>query len=115
MSEAIKTGPAEPAGARVSRLDEARREAPQVAAPQTETPAEDAPPARKGRGWLRPVLFLALPVALAAGGYYYVTGGAVISTENAYVGADIVNVSTDVAGTVAEVAVHENERVTKGQ
>jgi membrane fusion protein (multidrug efflux system) len=121
MSQAIKTGPVEPSGASVSRLGEARREAPQTPPPQSQPPAAEAatetaaPPARKGRGWLRPVLFLALPAALVAGGYYYVTGGAVISTENAYVGADIVNVSTDVAGTVAEVAVHENERVTKGQ
>ena len=38
--------------------------------------------------------------ALVAGGYFYVTGGQVMSTDNAYVQADTVGVSTDVAGTV---------------
>ncbi|MDB5413069.1 MAG: hemolysin secretion protein [Rubritepida sp.] len=77
--------------------------------------AAPAPPPETGRRrWLRPLLFLLLPLALIAGGYVYVTGGRIMSTENAYVRADMVGVSTDVSGIVKEVAVHENQRVALG-
>ena len=61
------------------------------------------------------MLFVLLPVALAYGGYVYVTGGQTMSTDNAYVQADMVGVSTDVSGTVLSVAVQNNEVVKKGQ
>src|SRR4051794_4334570 len=41
----------------------------------------------------RKALFALLPVALIAGGYFYVTGGAVMSTDNAYVQANMVGVA----------------------
>jgi membrane fusion protein (multidrug efflux system) len=63
----------------------------------------------------RPVLFALLPLALVVGGYFYVTGGTVMSTDNAYVQADMVGVSTDVSGIVREVDVHDNQKVTKGE
>ncbi|MFK0165555.1 HlyD family secretion protein [Rhizobium sp. NPDC090279] len=83
----------------------------------TATPAPAAPPEapRKRRSLTRPVLFALLPVALVIGGYYYVTGGQIMSTDNAYIQADMVGVSTDVSGTVISVDVHENETVKKGQ
>jgi membrane fusion protein, multidrug efflux system len=62
----------------------------------------------------RPLLFALLPLALVVGGYFYVTGGAVMSTDNAYVQADMVGVSTDVSGMVGEVDVHDNQKVRKG-
>lgn len=73
-----------------------------------------AAPTRPARRLLRPALFLLLPVALAWGGYEYVRGGAVMSTENAYVRADMVAVSTDVSGIVRDIAVHENQTVQAG-
>ncbi|KXF75064.1 hemolysin secretion protein D [Paramesorhizobium deserti] len=69
----------------------------------------------KRRGRLRPVLFALLPVALFIGGYFYVTGGEIMSTDNAYIEADAVGVSTDVSGTVQSIEVHENEPVKAGQ
>lgn len=73
-------------------------------------------PARSGGvDRLRLALFAALPVALAAGAYAYATGGAVMSTDNAYVQADMVAVSTDVSGLVKSVDVQENQPVTAGQ
>jgi len=60
-------------------------------------------------------MFALLPIALVVGGYYYVTGGQIMSTDNAYIQADMVGVSTDVSGTVISVDVHENETVRKGQ
>ncbi len=70
------------------------------------------PPARR---WLRRVLFLLLPLVLVAGGYWYVTGGQVMSMDDALVEADKVGISTDVSGIVREVDVTENQRVKAGQ
>ena len=50
--------------------------------------------------WTRWALFALLPLALIAGGYWYVTGGQVMSTDDAYVEADKVGISTDVSGIV---------------
>src|SRR6266481_5819354 len=59
-------------------------------------------------------MFVLLPLVLIVGGYFYVTGGAVMSTDNAYVQADMVGLSTDVSGIVTEVLVHDNQKVAKG-
>jgi membrane fusion protein (multidrug efflux system) len=67
------------------------------------------------RQQLRKVLFALLPLVLIAGGYWYVTGGRVMSTDDAYVEADKVGVSTDVSGIVQDVDVGENQHVTAGQ
>jgi membrane fusion protein (multidrug efflux system) len=64
---------------------------------------------------VRGALFALLPLALLAGGYWYVTGGQVMSTDDAYVEADKVGVSTDVSGIVKEVDVTENQRVAAGR
>ena len=70
---------------------------------------------KRRRNLKRPILFALLPIALLAGGYYYVTGGQVMETDNAYLQADMVGVSTDVAGIVASIEVRENEEVKAGQ
>jgi membrane fusion protein (multidrug efflux system) len=64
---------------------------------------------------LRPLMFTLLPLALVIGGYWYITGGQVVSMDDAYVEADKVGVSTDVSGIVAEVGVTENQHVEAGQ
>lgn len=63
---------------------------------------------------LRPVLFALLPVALILGGYFYVTGGATMTTENAYVQADMVGVANDISGIVSKIEVNENQSVAVG-
>jgi membrane fusion protein (multidrug efflux system) len=63
----------------------------------------------------RPLMFALLPLALIIGAYWYVTGGQVVSMDDAYVEADKVGVSTDVPGIVKQVAVPENQRVQAGQ
>ena len=60
-------------------------------------------------------LFALLPLVLIIGGYWYVTGGQIMSTDDAYLEADKVGISTDVAGIVKDVDVKENEQVAAGQ
>ena len=47
--------------------------------------------------------------------YWYVTGGKVMSTDDAYVNAEKVGISTDVAGIVKVVSVTDNQHVRAGQ
>jgi len=94
--------------------------APQPAAKEPETTATAAAPAtmaaaaQAGRNRTRRLLFALLPIALVAGGYYYVVGGQVMSTDNAYVQADILGISTDVAGIVGDIDVRDNQAVKAG-
>jgi membrane fusion protein, multidrug efflux system len=60
-------------------------------------------------------LFGLLPVALIVGGYFYFTGGKIMSTDDAYIDADKVAISTDIAGLVQDVDVSDNQHVTTGQ
>jgi membrane fusion protein, multidrug efflux system len=70
---------------------------------------------RSRRSWIRGGLFGLLPVALVAGCYWYVAGGQVMSTDDAYVEADTVGISTDVPGIVKEIDVTNNQHVEPGQ
>ena len=62
------------------------------------------------RGWsVRSALFALLPLALISGAYWYVTGGQVMSTDDAYVEADTGGISTDVPGIVKEIDVSSDD------
>ncbi|MGO9698564.1 MAG: HlyD family secretion protein [Xanthobacteraceae bacterium] len=82
---------------------------------QQRTAAADKLRKLRRRERIRWVLFALLPLALIAGGYWYFTGGQVMSTDDAYVNAEKVGISTDVSGIVQEVAVKDNEHVAAGQ
>ena len=84
------------------------------ARPAEQPPVGTARPARR-HPWKRVLLFMLLPIVLAAGAYEYVTGGAVMATDDAYVNADKVGLSTDVSGIVKTVEVHDNQHVQAGQ
>ena len=79
------------------------------------TAAADQVRQLRRRDRIRWVLFALLPLALIIGGYWYVTGGQVMSTDDAYVNAQKVGISTDVSGIVQDVAVKENDHVAAGQ
>jgi membrane fusion protein, multidrug efflux system len=96
----------------------ARRDAPQQRPDRpAEIPAvvpQKAP--RRPRRWsIRWAMFALLPLALIGGAYRYVTGGQVMSTDDAYVNAETVGISTDVSGIVQQIDVAENQHVDQGQ
>ncbi|MGH8326901.1 MAG: HlyD family secretion protein [Steroidobacteraceae bacterium] len=92
----------------------ARREDSAAHAPSP-TPAPERLPPSATRRRLRAVLFLLLPLILIIALIVYALGGGAISTDNAYVEASTVGVSTDVSGIVAQVYVKENQAVKRGQ
>jgi membrane fusion protein, multidrug efflux system len=83
--------------------------------PKQKTAATDKVRQLRRRERIRWVLFALLPLALIIGGYWYVAGGQVMSTDDAYVNAQKVGVSTDISGIVQDVAVKENDHVAAGQ
>jgi membrane fusion protein (multidrug efflux system) len=97
----------EPAARRPEPVEDRRASRPVIV-------AAPAKPATRRR-LLRPVLFALLPLALVAGAYEYVTGGKIMTTDDAYVNADNVGISTDVSGIVQDVNVTDNQHVTAGE
>ncbi|GGG55203.1 membrane protein [Pseudohongiella nitratireducens] len=63
-------------------------------------------------------LFLLLlgPLAIAAvSAWLYLHGGRIVSTDNAYIKADIIDVSSEISGRVMSVNVDDNQPVAKGE
>ena len=85
---------------------------------QDQAPCRPEPPPyprRPSRGLMRPLLLVVVPaVAALVGLYWYAMTGRYVSTENAYVKADMVAISPDVDGRVVAVAVAENQFVRQG-
>ena len=90
--------------------------------PMTGEVAAEAPKVRrkvkvpKGKGSLRTILMLIVPaLLLIGGGYYWLTSGGSVSTDDAFVKQDIVSVSAQVNGPIAEVLVKDGDQVKRGQ
>jgi len=65
---------------------------------------------------LRLPLMVGIPlVAGLIGGAFYLTGGRYVSTDDAYVQAARMSISSDVAGRVVELDVHDNQIVKAAQ
>jgi membrane fusion protein, multidrug efflux system len=90
--------------------------APAVAPSQPAASSQPAPAARaRRRGGTRFVLLVLLPAAaLAIGGYWWLSGGRYVSTDNAYVGADKVLITPQIAGAILHIDVVEGQRVNIG-
>ena len=89
--------------------------------PLTGTATEDAPKVKRarklpaGKGALRTILMLIVPALLIlGGGYYWLTSGESVSTDDAQVKQDIVSVSPQVNGQVVQVLVRNGMHVRKG-
>jgi membrane fusion protein (multidrug efflux system) len=106
--EAERPSPREPAPAPETGTPAATAEE-RTTAPQREAARE------KRRPWLRWTLLVLGPLAVAVIAItLYLSGGRYVSIDDAYIRADTVDVSTDVAGIVAAVAVRDNQRVAAG-
>jgi membrane fusion protein, multidrug efflux system len=91
---------------------------PPVAPPAAPPPAAPAPvqPARsRRRGGSRFLLLVVAPIlAISVGVYWWLAGGRYVTTDNAYVGAEKVLITPQVAGAVLRVDVVEGQRVSVG-
>jgi membrane fusion protein (multidrug efflux system) len=75
----------------------------------------EVPPPRTWKDRARLPLMILVPLAaLIIGGYVYLTGGRYESTDDAYVQTARVAISSNVAGRVLELNVHDNQVVRKG-
>jgi membrane fusion protein (multidrug efflux system) len=117
LADAAEAVPLEERRPIIAEAPSAKRDIPREETNQsTATPSPSAPAPRSPRRRLiRGALFALLPLALAGGAYWYVTGGQVMSADDAYVQAETVGISTDVSGTVKDVDVRENQHVRPGQ
>ena len=82
--------------------------------PDTTAPLVSASPTLLQRlRW--PLMVLGPILVIAAGVYFYVTGGRYESTDDAYTQAATVSISASVAGRVVAIGVHDNQRVRRGE
>ena len=73
----------------------------------------EAPPTLLERMRL-PLMVLGVVVVVAGALYFWITGGRYMSTDDAYVQAARATISSNVAGRVIEIKVHDNQRVHRG-
>jgi len=95
------------------------------AAPARAPKADPVPPVAKpvadarttaSPNWRTRLLMFGLPAVLvAAGGWYWLTSGGSVSTDNAYVQMDKVSVAAEVGGRITGVAVKDGQTVQAGQ
>lgn len=96
-------------GAREPPMPDAASEQPLLADPA------DGRTTRRKRRRLRALLLIGVPLLVVlAAGYLYLTGGRYVTTENAYVRADMVAVSAQVSGPISDVVAAENQSVKAG-
>lgn len=79
-------------------------------------PPADVVQSAEKPGWGTRLLMFGVPLMLiAAGGWYWLTSGGSVSTDNAYVQMDKVSVAAEVGGRITEVAVRDGQQVRAGQ
>ena len=82
--------------------------------PAPPPPASVTPADRRAR-WRKPLMLGGIAVVLLGAGYMWLSGGRYVSTDDAYVRAAKLMVSTDVSGLVADVDVKEGQQVRRGE
>ena len=86
---------------------------------QTEKPADgNGEPAKPAKPWVKPVMITVVLAVLVVGALWglraWEFGSTHASTDDAYVTADIVQITPQVAGSIVELPVRENQHVRKG-
>lgn len=79
--------------------------------PSASTPSSHRPRRERLR---MPLMAAGLAVALGGGLYFWLSGGRYMSTDDAYVQAAQASISSNISGRVVAVAVHDNQRVRRG-
>lgn len=73
---------------------------------------ENEPALGKRRGLTRIILLLVVPLIAAITGIYaYAIGGRYVTTENAYIKANMIAVSPNISGRVVEVKIEDNQAI----
>ena len=81
----------------------------------SEPPAESTAQGKDRRILLRVFLTLVVPaIIIAIAVSIYLSGGRYITTDNAYVKSNIVQISTNIEGLITEVHVSENQVIARG-
>ncbi len=62
----------------------------------------------------KPIMIGGVAIIVGIAAYFYFAGGRYESTDDAYVSAARVSISTNVPGRVVDLRVHDNQRVRKG-
>ncbi|HEX5421607.1 MAG TPA: HlyD family secretion protein [Gammaproteobacteria bacterium] len=84
--------------------------------PPAARPASPEKPAPSRLKRLRvPIMLVGTAVIIAGAAYYFLFQGRYVSTDDAYVNAARISISTNVPGRVVELKVHDNQRVRRGQ
>jgi len=111
-------GGKDPSGPVADRQPAQAPEAEPVAAPAGQAAPAQAPAPAKAKSRRKPIVAVLLLGALAFGGYegfhWWTEGRFMVSTDDAYVQADITILSAKVSGYVASVAVTNNQSVKAG-
>ncbi len=104
-------------GGALRKPPEARSEsAPQKLSEPLPLPTRSTRKRPAKRRSLRLTLLLLGPLIVIIGGIYvYLTGGRYVTTDNSYVQANKLTLTTDVSGVVSSIEVKEGQSVTAGQ
>ncbi|MGE3248048.1 MAG: HlyD family secretion protein [Beijerinckiaceae bacterium] len=114
MSAAEKNAPAPP-DAPQQPVEMRQEQAAPPASPAVLRPRRSASPARI-RAFVRRVLMLGgLAAVIGGAGYFWLHGGRFVVSDNAYIRAAKLMVSTDISGIVSKVEVSQGELVRKDQ
>ncbi len=87
----------------------------QESAQESKTPGAGTAPSRARRGGLLGLGAVVAMGALGYGGYWFFDGRYFESTDDAYVDGDVVQVTSEVPGTVVSLNVDDTQRVRAGQ
>jgi membrane fusion protein, multidrug efflux system len=80
----------------------------------TPPPATAATEVSRAQKLRRPIMIGGVAIIVAIAAYFYFAGGRFESTDDAYVNAARVAISTNVPGRVVELSVRDNQRVKQG-
>src|SRR5262245_37205644 len=73
-----------------------------------------APVQTRAQKLRKPIMFGGVAIIVGIAAYFFFAGGRYEATDDAYVNAARVSISTNVPGRVTDLRVHDNQRVRKG-